>query len=470
MVSTYYLYVSLIYKKEIKNIKYKCSIVKFSCIITTTVISFLVRTGDNLLKERVNLFNEIIQGLFFIILGIIFLTRISFVYSFIYYLFIIMFTLHGFSTSFTMLFNKKFSLSKSLLSLTSFIIVAYSLSKPTTIITFIPFVVGWFALINAIIQGINYYVYRRDCLKGTGYRLMLVIFTSLSALVLLFYPQRTLNALSQFTGFYLVFNGLITLVENTKDLISPIKKRKLLSRLNISIPIFMSALVPQKVYLSYSNLIKNRQVKVNELKQEKESDVEVFFYLTSKMPESLGHVDISFEGKIYSYGCHDPLNRKLFGTLGEGVLIVSERDAFIKNALSTENKMVLSYGISLNAQQRAIVKNRIEELLKRGVPWKSGYEVNNDIEFMDYASRVYKHTKAKMFKFNEGKFRTYFVFSTNCVLLADHILRSPQLDLFSFLGIVTPGTYLTFLNSEFRREGSIVIKRNIMKENEYARS
>lgn len=54
----------------------------------------------------------------------------------------------------------------------------------------------------------------------------------------------------------------------------------------------------------------------------------MFIYLKESGPESLGHVDISFQGNIYSYGCHDPHHRGLFGTLGDGVLIVSKREAF----------------------------------------------------------------------------------------------------------------------------------------------
>lgn len=56
-----------------------------------------------------------------------------------------------------------------------------------------------------------------------------------------------------------------------------------------------------------------------------------------------------------------------------------------------------------------------------------------------------------MYKFANGKFKTYFVFSTNCVLLADELLHCKELDLIPIGGIVTPGTYLEFLNTEYLR-------------------
>ena len=68
-----------------------------------------------------------------------------------------------------------------------------------------------------------------------------------------------------------------------------------------------------------------------------------------------------------------------------------------------------------------------------------------------------------MYKFANGKFKTYFVFSTNCVLLADELLHCKELDLIPIGGIVTPGTYLEFLNTEYLRPGGMVVERTIYK-------
>ena len=39
-----------------------------------------------------------------------------------------------------------------------------------------------------------------------------------------------------------------------------------------------------------------------------------------------------------------------------------------------------------------------------------------------YAGRLYKKTKAKFYKFNKGKYKTYFVLGTNCCYLIDDIV------------------------------------------------
>ena len=46
-------------------------------------------------------------------------------------------------------------------------------------------------------------------------------------------------------------------------------------------------------------------------------------------------LDISLNGTIYSYGLHDPEARFLMGSAGEGVLVVTDRDAFFKNSLKS---------------------------------------------------------------------------------------------------------------------------------------
>ena len=90
----------------------------------------------------------------------------------------------------------------------------------------------------------------------------------------------------------------------------------------------------------------------------------------------------------------------------------------------------------------------------------------NDIDKMNksltyYANRIYKATGAKMYKFKKSKFKTYFVFTTNCVLLADSILEKAGVDLLGINGIITPGTYYDYLNREFQKETLFVVSRRV---------
>ena len=55
------------------------------------------------------------------------------------------------------------------------------------------------------------------------------------------------------------------------------------------------------------------------------------------------------------------------------------------------------------------------------------------------------------YKFTSSKFKTYFVLSTNCVLLADSIVGEAGTDILSPQGFIVPGTYQDYLDLEFKK-------------------
>jgi hypothetical protein len=102
--------------------------------------------------------------------------------------------------------------------------------------------------------------------------------------------------------------------------------------------------------------------------------------------------------------------------------------------------------------------------MERAIPWKCdaqlAREAGKDMEpYNDYASRVYKETFCEMYKFSSGKFRTYFISSTNCVILADELIRNRDLRLIDLTGLITPGAYLSFLNTQYLKKNTPVISR-----------
>lgn len=60
-----------------------------------------------------------------------------------------------------------------------------------------------------------------------------------------------------------------------------------------------------------------------------------------------------------------------------------------------------------------------------------------------------------------GKFKTYFVLNTNCVLLADTILGTSGIDILKVSGLIAPGTYYEYFEREFKRKRSKVVSKKI---------
>lgn len=55
---------------------------------------------------------------------------------------------------------------------------------------------------------------------------------------------------------------------------------------------------------------------------------------------------------------------------------------------------------------------------------------------------------ASAYKFSSGKFKTYFVMTTNCVQLVDDVVGATGLDILDNHGFLTPGAYHVYLDKE----------------------
>lgn len=110
--------------------------------------------------------------------------------------------------------------------------------------------------------------------------------------------------------------------------------------------------------------------------------------------------------------------------------------------------------------QKKSVHGKIAELKMNAQPWYPVAYYQSDYS-EDYASRLYKETDAHFFKFKKGKFKTYFVLGTNCVLLADQIIGSAGTDIIDLNGIIAPGTYQSYLEKEFQKQNGFVIKKEV---------
>ena len=123
-----------------------------------------------------------------------------------------------------------------------------------------------------------------------------------------------------------------------------------------------------------------------------------------------------------------------------------------------------TFGLKLNNKQKDKVNKYIENLKKDLVEWKSPYQIDNDNKHNDYASALYKRTKASFYKFKKGNLKTYFLLGNNCCFLVDSIIGKCGIDQLKMNGIITPGTYYEYLNKEFMKKKSMVVSKNIYNE------
>ena len=84
----------------------------------------------------------------------------------------------------------------------------------------------------------------------------------------------------------------------------------------------------------------------------------------------------------------------------------------------------------------------------------------------DYPCRLHYRTGAKFYKIKQGKFKTYWVCGDNCASFIDWILGQLGSDVLSIRGIITPGSYFEFLETEYMKKSSPVVYRKVHPWNE----
>ena len=338
------------------------------------------------------------------------------------------------------------------------------LIQPENFIRWFHIFFGWWMFGRGFISLVEFHVLIHDQLPGSYTRFFVSISSILVALFMLVSPNLSVKTevLSIFAGIYFLVYGILGLLFH----ITIVRRQQHpdLPSWSYSPPIFMNAFFPVELFISLKQLQKSSRESGSDDPQD--ADLKVFIHMKGKGPEAFGHIDLSYKGTVVSYGNHDPESRKLMGTYGDGVLLWVDEERFLRQCLNVEGKTIVGYGIRLDDRQKRILEEHIKELLSRAMPWKSAAqradEAGEDITpYRDYASRVYKNTGGQMYKFTKGKFRTYFISSTNCVLLADELIRNKDLSLVYLSGLVTPGAYLSFLNSEYLKPNTPVISRTL---------
>lgn len=420
--------------------------------------------------------NLLLSGSLMIIVGVVVLVGQVELYETLLDLVAVVILLNGFTTIFRILTNGKqgkedtISISGGLLTLA---IGACMLIFPTIPLSILPILAAIYILLNALVKGINYIILRQNQVSGRLIELLTSLAFLVFAIILLFSPIMHLESVLNIIGIYCILLG-ITFIGDFLRAATPNKtKNRLKRRIRISLPVILVAFIPHSVLKKVNEFLSIQEEQPETImikKEETEPDLEILIHVTEDGAGMMGHCDLYFEGKVISYGNYDASSAKLFTAIGDGVLFMTHKEKYIPLCIKNDKKTLFGFGIKLDETQKQAVRERIHTIEEQLYPWECPYERDQlaglklkKKEYQDYASKLYFETGAKLYKFNSGKFKTYFVLSTNCVLLADTILGASGSDIVKMNGIITPGTYYDYLDRLYRQPNTNVITRNIYR-------
>lgn len=351
--------------------------------------------------------------------------------------------------------NKHLSLSISIEVILSIVSIILINMYSNIYLALYPIIIGAYVLLISISRFVRAYIYFQDQLKWKITMLFDAFISLFFAIALMIHPSRNFNVLSYWLGSYFIIYGLSFIIQGFSKMFLSSD-----ALFTMPVPVFIGALLTGNT-LDHIDELKNTEADIK-------TDLEVFIYLREGFFGRFGHMDFSYKGLTYSYGGFDPHTQKLGGSYGDGVLIVADRDPFLKHGNLFKKATIVKYGLNLNETQHCLIQQNIDDLLNSAYPYPSDAENDfNEGRLKDnydtYLNNVYLKTKAKTYTFKQGAFKTYFVLSTNCVKVVSHILRMKDLKLIDLKGVVTSGTYLNYFNNEYLNKSNIVVSRYVYR-------
>lgn len=337
-----------------------------------------------------------------------------------------------------------------------------------------------YVLVNAAAKLVNFILYVKNKVKGRMTDLFDCIFFLTFGILLLFTPLLSMDSILIIIGIYSILLGSFNLLEFVRSMLPQHVHRKIRRRVRISLPVFLVAFFPRHMLTRVNQYFTENADSIEDPEQvteykeeamEEIPDIEIYIHISEGGSGSMGHCDFYFDGHVISYGNYDEYSRKLFDGTGDGVLFYTTKEAYLPFVIRYSRKTLFGFGLKLTDEQKELVRERLRQITEPLYPWKSPWQQDNEkgcakpLEYYpDYASQLYRYTGAEFYKFRTGKFKSYFVLSTNCVQLVDAVFSSAGTAIVKLNGIVTPGTYYDYLNAEFNKPGTMVVTRTVYAE------
>lgn len=415
-------------------------------------------------NKQLSILNNLISGLGIVILGIIATIGSINLYTKVINLFVYIFIIFGLSGLANFLLNKKIVRNKQVLFrvIINIVLGFVMLLFPKIPLSILPIVFSVYLLFNSVVKFINYLTLREVNLKARFKELFFSIFFLIFSLVFICYPIKNLNIFIMIIAIYCIMLGLSRIYEFFLDILSDKYKIKIRNKFKITLPLFLEAFVPKKALKSINKYID--YLTSDDIEKFEDSDLKIFIHLSKYGFNQFGHMDIMLDDVIYSYGNYDKSSQKLFTMIGDGVLFeLTDKEKYIKFCIESSKKTIVEFGVKINEKQKEKLKKSLEKIKNNCLSWEPLIKTEKDKkqEFKDYASRLYKATKAKFYKFKNGKYKIYFVLGINCTYFADMLLRNSVFEVLKLVGIISPGTYFEYLDENYRKKNSNIVSKKI---------
>lgn len=404
------------------------------------------------MSKIINTIIHATSGLLFIIIGIIYIIRNYTVYTLSFKLLGILTLISSLLKLINLILKRKKILTNILDIFLNTILGILFINKPNLFIYLSTKIFSMYALIQSLCGFINLIIYKQDKLKGKIYILTTSTLSLMLSITLMFSKDTNSIYVCYIIGLYLILYG-ITIISS-----SILTKTKIVLPLPIIFTMFLPNILIKRIL---------KGINPKKINNKQDQDLEILIHLSKTGSASLGHVEIAFQDKIYSYACYNYLQRYLFGGIGDGIIGIFDKNSYIKYCVEEKNRFILSYGMKLTKEQKEKVTSTINNLITKDTTiWypEIKYYLDGLITkkpFDQMANQIYLRSDATFYRFTKGKYKTFFVLRTNCASCVDNILNALGTKFLSIEGIISPGTYYSYLEKEYNKKKSKITSKTL---------
>lgn len=284
------------------------------------------------------------------------------------------------------------------------------------------------------------------------------------AFLVLFTPRVSTLLLLRAFGVYFILLGIRYLIDCLDTGSSRYKWKR---GLHISMPTVLAAVMPDYTLSRINEAFNHGReyLPAEAWKKEEPVILRAMVHIGPEGFQKVGHFTFSWKGVVYSYGNYDTESGRFFGMLGDGVFFKVPFENYIPNIVKYERNTIFEYGIRVTKEQEQAIEEKLKKLEENSYRWYCQLErtVSHSLGQLesDYPSRLHYRTGAKFYKIKSGSYKTYWAGGDNCVLFGDEFLGIVGADVLSIRGIITPGAYFDYLQSEYVKEGSPIVECKI---------
>lgn len=417
--------------------------------------------------KKKNNYNFLLFGIIFIVFGILMLIYGKTIPT-------IMIVLLGYLLIIKSLFNFiNFILKKNnkitnivICSLLEIVFGFFLIFKTHLALSFISIIFAIYLLIFSIINIIDLTLHITNNVKGKISLILNIVINIVFFFLLISSPYKNFKLALLIISIYLILYGSNKLFDFIIEVIPNTYKDKIKYQIHLSLPIILVAIIPPQLIRKFNKtlILENNYTSKN---GDKKNDLEIIIHLAETGTAIFGHVDIAYNNKVYSYGNYNHHSRTLFNAIGDGIFMIADKDKYIDYMVKKQHRYLIVYGLDLtNSQKRLLEKNIKDTVYNNTVDWYSDIELHkkekcNNRDFNDMSSELHTYSNATYKKVIKGKNKIFFVFKTNCTLVAETLIRPLGRAVLPISGIITPGTYYDCLEKEYKKKNSNVISKNI---------